>query len=376
MALRLPDGERVVSARAKEVDVVRRARARAESMRLFYVATTRARDRLILSGEGGKDSWRAHVDALLAEDLSAIALVTGVAPAPPAPRPVEAPVAPPDAGVDGAVLALLDAPRTAAETVVIGVTELADLDRCPERYRLKHEVGLDEPARPGVGSSATKELGSLAHLLLERVDLAAWRARGAALLDDILAAEGIERTDDVVEIRRGIAAFLGGAFGASLASRPVLREVPFAYAPGAAGGGLPAGRRARTDGSGDRRRESSSRSSTTSSARSDRSRAIGSSSPPTQRPPAPSGSGRCASVSFTYARRTPSRRSSNQRTSRPGRSPASDSSSRRDGGPGTFTRRTVDRCEAMGCGYVNRCHGDSGSDRGPRPEARGPLTAD
>jgi ATP-dependent exoDNAse (exonuclease V) beta subunit len=78
LGLRLRVGaERVASPRALRADEVRKQRARAESLRLFYVAATRARDLLVLSGAPGK-GWRREVDGLLAERGGLPHLVRGV----------------------------------------------------------------------------------------------------------------------------------------------------------------------------------------------------------------------------------------------------------------------------------------------------------
>jgi hypothetical protein len=65
------EGERVRTLAGRRVDESNRLRASAESARLFYVAATRARERLIFLGETGvraqlKGTWRAHLEALLA----------------------------------------------------------------------------------------------------------------------------------------------------------------------------------------------------------------------------------------------------------------------------------------------------------------------
>ncbi len=242
--------ERVASARAEQVDAVRRARARAESLRLFYVAATRARDLLVLSGvaSGSAPCWRREVDGLLQVDEGARALVTRVAPLPrtPAPR-VEPPAAVP--GPPRTLPSVTPSPAGArARLVIAPVTALADLAACPRRYRLRHELGLVElhappPGDADAGADALSEptasygldaagRGTLAHDLLERVDLAAYPRHGAAALDEVLATLPASPEVDVAEVRARVAAFLDSRFGRKLCARAgsVRREVPFAYA--------------------------------------------------------------------------------------------------------------------------------------------------
>src|SRR5262249_17461191 len=73
--IRLRDGERVASTVARSAEDTLRARGQAESMRLFYVAATRARDLLVLSGEAERGrSWRRELDDVLAHDQVARSL--------------------------------------------------------------------------------------------------------------------------------------------------------------------------------------------------------------------------------------------------------------------------------------------------------------
>ena len=77
LGLRLQHGDRAHKRRsdsvAQKISRLRVQKRQAESLRLFYVATTRARNRLILSGEAQRkgDSWRSHIDALRASHAGA-----------------------------------------------------------------------------------------------------------------------------------------------------------------------------------------------------------------------------------------------------------------------------------------------------------------
>jgi len=271
--------ERVASPRAARADEVRKLRARAESLRLFYVAATRARDRLVLLGEPGK-GWRKEIDGLLEDDAgardlvrrvsveAAPALVTPVAVARATAGPVSEPqVSPAPATVDAsaALARIVRPPATTARLIVAPVTELADFAACPRRYHLRHEVGLgefptilertaeegsvaeividasgdDAPApilTPGLDAAAR---GTLAHRLLEVIDFAAWAERGASALRPLVIASGHDPdAPDVARVCRQVGVFLEGPFGRSLAGRAggdVSREVPFAFHVGGEG---------------------------------------------------------------------------------------------------------------------------------------------
>ena len=231
-------GPRVQTRGSNEVLKLRDARQRAESLRLFYVAATRAGDLVVFSGEpqrGAPDSWRAHIDSLLASETgSLLRVVEGASltlpPAPPAKTP--APPFDPHAA-ERAALAAPPAIRPRALTTA--VTQLADFEACPRRYQQFHVLGLAEhpSARPAAEASGGDEellgldplrRGTLAHRLLERCDFA---ARGRDL-DALLAAEGYSPADDDVrEVRDHAAAFLATPFARRLANATIRRELPF-----------------------------------------------------------------------------------------------------------------------------------------------------
>ena len=211
------------------------ARAEAEALRLFYVAVTRARDLLVLSGErrNGR-SWRAHVDGLLAElgdeAPALLRVVTGQPAGTPAPPPTEEPLAvtlpelgrgaalgPREAALAADLAHLSHARQTVARAagprprplgVVGSVTALADFQRCARRYRYHHELGLEEHPRPDdaggddlgapepepapAGGLGARGRGALAHRVLERLDLGLAQKDPAEAVAAALAAEPTE----------------------------------------------------------------------------------------------------------------------------------------------------------------------------------------
>ncbi|ABS25564.1 exodeoxyribonuclease V subunit beta [Anaeromyxobacter sp. Fw109-5] len=224
----------VRDARAHE----RRAAA-AESRRLLYVAMTRARDRLVLSGEAsnGAESWRGLVEVAAearAELVRRIALEeAGSAPAcgPPvdgddAPAPAEPPaVAPPR---------LAGAPRVAA--VRVAVTELAEYARCPRRHLLGRVLGLPEPhgarGAPADDPGRATARGTLAHAMLAEADLAAPPLERRAQLAAAAARRGYDpRSPGVRRILGEVARFANAEGGRALAEAArdgrLRREVPF-----------------------------------------------------------------------------------------------------------------------------------------------------
>jgi len=123
--------------------------------------------------------------------------------------------------------------------MVAPVTELIDLGECAVRHNLRHEVGLEEhPAGGGTmggGGLDARARGTLAHRVLERIDLGEFQARGGAAILDVLSSLGEDPGGlAVAEVTRAVVAFLSGPFGKALAARrpeTILREAPFAFVP-------------------------------------------------------------------------------------------------------------------------------------------------
>jgi len=223
----------------------------AESARLLYVAMTRARDRLILSEGGGTDVWAKKirkffkangVDAGAFVDSSAsereltvgnarivlrrpdlIPLATGLR------EPAQHPTPGAELLAEIARRRLAFAPPSRNE-LVMSPTALADFDRCPRQYQLRHELGLPEGVSittpvAGAGGNAA-ERGSVAHAVLERLDFSAnahiLEGEIAALVGKFSAASELDAHEPAAIVRDLYR--YASANRMSLASQ---REVPF-----------------------------------------------------------------------------------------------------------------------------------------------------
>jgi ATP-dependent helicase/nuclease subunit A len=246
---KLPRGKRYT-----EVSKRLRDRAAAESMRLFYVAATRARDFLVFSGESKRSgNWRYRIDQCLSEDPDVQELlrrVDGLRPAllPAAREPAQLTLAsaPADASPqplsgEAIVAAAVSPPRPRPKSLVVPVTQIEEFARCPRRYLYRVLIGLEEHPRPieekaeavESGELEARARGTLAHEVLARIDFAAARL-DPGLARRALLGLGVEgNTHSVAQILEDVNAFvqspLGGIVAASPAKR-VWRELPFVHA--------------------------------------------------------------------------------------------------------------------------------------------------
>jgi ATP-dependent helicase/nuclease subunit A len=256
----------------------------AEERRLLYVAMTRAREHLVLSGGAALGRWREHRPGGPAIQWLA-PLLLGAAPGPamaqagggvaeetwdgrPARVRWEVVTAPAQGALALEAAGLLDAtadgagtePMVRAAVAVarapeppppapsrLSYTQLHDHERCGYRFYLERELGLPRvaepegpspsPGEPGALPAATR--GTIAHALLEKLDPVPEPAPPSA--EDVLAvaaesAPELGRTlaaEEVEELR----ALVGGVASSSLWRRIAAagghrREAPFAFATG------------------------------------------------------------------------------------------------------------------------------------------------
>lgn len=216
-------------------------RARAEHLRLLYVAMTRARDRVVLGlrpARPPQKSWASDVEAFFELRVSdgvrapletstlTSARVTTIAPE-----------------LRSDVRQLIEnvrAPRPlTTRELLVPVTQLQDFVSCPRLFHLAHQVGLVEPRLPVSELEAlpegrsTREKGTAAHRLLELTPLeAVGTPRLRSELEAIRHAEGLDGYD-VLEL---VETFWNTPFAREFAASPlrVHRELPFALRLGGA----------------------------------------------------------------------------------------------------------------------------------------------
>ncbi len=258
LALRpwLPDTlEDFTSSRFEQVKQELKCRELAEYRRLLYVALTRARDMLILSGSeerGSKDSWwhmlngRLEVDAGLRErvlDVDVSKLPPPADPVPPSPDQLEEA----QARVEAAIQRVREGGTPPEPQVAIAsAAALQDFMACPRRYRYVHQMGM-RGARPWELSSRsmppwveldswleTRGPAQLVPLLLRELEprmASAPTSERRAHLEALLRHAGRLPDDEgMEEVLKMVERFLDTAFAQKLSSSPsssIHRALPF-----------------------------------------------------------------------------------------------------------------------------------------------------
>ncbi len=252
----LPDTlEDFSSPRFEQVKEELRARELAEYRRLLYVALTRARDRLILSGSeerGAGESWWLMITGRLEADSELRTLVRDVdvdafpPPADPLPPSAEQ-LEKAEARVEAAVRRVREGgPAPEPELAIASAAALQDFMVCPRRYRYMHQIGMrglrpwELHARtvpPWVELESwleTRGPAQLVPLLLHEVDLGLAGAPASerrAHAETLLRRQGRLPDDEGMEEVLGmVERFLGTAFARRLAASPssrLHRALPF-----------------------------------------------------------------------------------------------------------------------------------------------------
>jgi ATP-dependent helicase/nuclease subunit A len=268
VGLRLPTLERRMldTLAHAELNSARQIAAAAEEERVIYVAMTRARERLILSGAARFAKWPSEgrtaiswLGPALVGDLTARAAAgggirevgaAGGAPLsltlctaelagellwPDAEQAVAAVGEVAGAGGDGedppagapAPLRLAAPPPS-----TLSYTAIAEYERCPYRYHLQRIIGLDDVELPGGGGEDAAARGTAVHALLERLDFAAPRAPDEREVADAAAAAGaaLPGGEDRSALAELVAAFAASPLCARLAAAADVRtEEAFAF---------------------------------------------------------------------------------------------------------------------------------------------------
>ena len=232
----------------RELGEERAAAEAQEERRLFYVAMTRARERLILSGAAKLDAWDAErspmgwiapavegagvVARFVRADDGGVASVApapaSVAPAPASPSP--APVAPSPAPAVPAEAAEAAGPPVSR----LSYSSLGEYARCGYRFYAQRVLGLPPlPEPPAPRSSALESLsaierGILVHALLEKLDFRRPVAPTAAEI--IREADRAPSAAEAEQLGALIKMFIGSEICARLsAATEVRREERFAF---------------------------------------------------------------------------------------------------------------------------------------------------
>jgi ATP-dependent exoDNAse (exonuclease V) beta subunit len=268
-------GTRVSTASYQDVKEHRDRAEQAERLRLYYVAMTRAMERLIVSGsigapgDGsdetpigwalnrlglGEEARAGATDGPVEVERGAATVVLRIDRGQPAPPPIVEAEPGPVVATEAGQLALFEgsgealpppAPRLRELTVVpdpplhrvarLSYSALSLFERCSYRYYAERVAGM-QPVPWGNGEAGDRqgglhatEIGDAVHRLLERVDLA--RPTPPADLDELVRAWYPTVSDRELElVARHVGAYCGSALARRIAQLEGVRvERPFAF---------------------------------------------------------------------------------------------------------------------------------------------------
>jgi ATP-dependent helicase/nuclease subunit A len=238
-----------------------------EERRLFYVAMTRARERLILSGAAKLDAWPALENGggggpiawigPAVEPLDGVA-VTFVRPEDvPAVPPAPAPIPPREPAATPAPAAVTSPPpiaspppvATAPPVSALSYSSLAEYQRCGYRFYAERVLRLpplpgqggEVPAVLATGALSALDRGTLVHALLERLDFRRPVRPTEAMIAEAARRSGLRAApagDDAAQVAELVERFAAGEVCGRLArATAVRREARFRFLLGGGGAG-------------------------------------------------------------------------------------------------------------------------------------------
>ena len=251
----------------KEITELHNKREYAESKRLFYVAATRARDYLVLSGEKpekrGAECWRIWLDEFLERQPEWVREVQeeDIGELPPHQdkslyqfdqgyekiREVKVEKNFDTEGLTGKILQQSCFHKAfPVEEFCITVTALSEYMVCPQRFYYMQCLGLDEGMANYLDESDKRvlkgqkkeiqklsglEKGNLVHFVLKHIDFQLDVDKKREAIDKLFLSQGIlSGSDEVENLKRGIIAFLSSDLGVVLSQmreEQIFREIPF-----------------------------------------------------------------------------------------------------------------------------------------------------
>jgi ATP-dependent helicase/nuclease subunit A len=251
----------------REIRDLQQKKDHAESKRLFYVAATRARDYLVLSGEKPArkraECWREWLDQFLEHNQELVRIVQddtigersfaqgkcffendeGYKRL----EMVKVTDAKESEALTGSIIkqSCLH-PDCSPDELSLSVTELSEYMVCPQRFYYRYGMGLEEgivdtdsardeprlwhePKGKGVLSGLDK--GNAVHFVLKHIRLQGDLEQKREAIDSLLLRQGLPSAgNEIEELKENILSFFQNDVGRALANngkRAVLRELPF-----------------------------------------------------------------------------------------------------------------------------------------------------